>query len=139
MGGQLVLSRVLSVYGGSWISEGRFAPRLPLQKLEATTADYEYARLSLNAQVAKSWFMAVETRQQLAYANEVVELYEKTLNIVDAKYEFGDVGMKEVHLARADLAAAIERFRQVDEAHKIALRGEEEKQENYPFKGDFLL
>lgn len=101
-------------------------------QFEAVTAEYEYARLSLKAQVAKSWFMAVETRQQLSFAQEVVALYERTLDITDAKYEFGDVGMKEVHLARADLASAKERLRQVDAAHRIATRSLELLLGRYP-------
>ena len=99
---------------------------------EASVADYEYARLSLKANAAKSWFLAVETNLQLAFAKEVVGLYEKTLDIVSTKYEFGDVGMREVHLARADLASAKERLRQVDGANQIALRSLEILLGRYP-------
>jgi NodT family efflux transporter outer membrane factor (OMF) lipoprotein len=98
----------------------------------AATADYEFARLSLKAQVAKSWFTAVETRKQLEFAREVVVLFGETLEIVESKYEFGDIGMQEVHLARADLASAKERLRQVEGAHKIAKRGLEVLLGRYP-------
>ncbi len=99
---------------------------------EAVTADYEYARLSLKAQTARSWFIAVETRQQLEFAEEVVGLYQKTLRIVETKFEFGDVGMKEVHLARADLTASQERLRQVEGAYKVAIRSIEVLLGRYP-------
>ncbi|MBL4575087.1 MAG: efflux transporter outer membrane subunit [Opitutaceae bacterium] len=99
---------------------------------EAITADYEYARLSLKAQTARSWFMAVEIAQQLEFAQEVVGLYEKTFEIVEIKFEFGDVGMKEVHLARADLTTSKERLRQVEGASKVAKRGLEVLLGRYP-------
>jgi NodT family efflux transporter outer membrane factor (OMF) lipoprotein len=99
---------------------------------EAATADYEFARLSLRAQVAKSWFTAVETYKQVDYAREVVELYRNTLDIVNTKNEFGEIGMKEVHLARADLASSQERLRQATGAHEVAQRGLEILLGRYP-------
>ncbi|MEX0325954.1 MAG: efflux transporter outer membrane subunit [Puniceicoccaceae bacterium] len=99
---------------------------------EAATADYEFARLSLKAQVAKSWFTGVETYKQVAYAQEVVELYAKTLDIVNTKHEFGEIGMKEVHLARADLSSSKERLRQATGAHEVALRSLEVLLSRYP-------
>ena len=101
-------------------------------EFEAVTAEYEFARLSLRAQVARSWFMAVETNQQLAFANEVVDLYTRTLKIVTAKNELGEIGMKEVHLAKADLASAEERLRQVKGAHEVAQRSLEILLGRYP-------
>lgn len=101
-------------------------------QFEAVTADYEFARLSLKAQLARSWFTAVEMNRQLKLANEVVELYQRTYDIVFTKYNFGDLGMKEVHLARADLASAKERVREVDGAYKISLRAVELILGRYP-------
>ncbi|MBK1877611.1 efflux transporter outer membrane subunit [Pelagicoccus mobilis] len=101
-------------------------------QFEAVTSDYEYARLSLKAGVAKSWFTTVELKQQLAYASEVVDLYQQTLRIVETKHKFGDVGMKEVHLAKADLAASEERLKQVEGAEKTAVRSLEVLLGRYP-------
>lgn len=101
-------------------------------QFQAITADYEFARLSLKGQVAKTWFTAVEMHLQLLYADEVVAIYEKSLEIVQAKQEFGDVGMKDVYLARADLASAQERRRQVDSAHQTSVRALEVLLGRYP-------
>lgn len=99
---------------------------------EAATADFEFARLSLKAQIAKTWFMAVETRQQKAFANDVVALNEETLRVVEAKYEFGEVGMSDVHLARSDLAAAKERVQQVEGSYRTIQRALEVLLGRYP-------
>ena len=99
---------------------------------EAATADYEFARLSLKAQIAKSWFVAVETRAQLLFAEEVVELNQETLRVVNAKYEFGEVGMSDVHLARSDLASSKERLQQVQGALRTIQRALEVLLGRYP-------
>lgn len=99
---------------------------------EAATADYEFARLSLKAQIAKTWFAAVEARQQLKFAEEVVELNEETLRLVETKYEFGDVGMSDVHLARSDLAASKERVQQVEGSYRTVQRALEVLVGRYP-------
>jgi len=99
---------------------------------QATTAEYEFARLSLKATVAKGWFTAVEIRQQVEYAREVVALNEETLEITNIKYEYGDLGMQQVHLARADLSAARERLRQAEGAYLTAQRALEVMLGRYP-------
>jgi NodT family efflux transporter outer membrane factor (OMF) lipoprotein len=99
---------------------------------EAATADYEFARLSLKAQLAKTWFVAVETQQQLAFARTVVALNEETLRVVSAKHEFGEVSMSDVHLARSDLAASQERVQQVEGALSTARRALEVLLGRYP-------
>ncbi len=100
--------------------------------LDETIANFEFARLSLKGQTAKSWYTATETTQQLKFAAEVTELYKKTLDIVSTKHEFGDADMTDVHLARADLASAEERMRQLDGAHRAAIRSLELLLGRYP-------
>jgi outer membrane protein, multidrug efflux system len=99
---------------------------------EAATADYEFARLSLKAQIAKTWFAAVETRQQMAFAQEVVDLNAETLRLVEVKYEFGEVDMSDVHLARSDLASARERLQQVEGSYRTVQRALEVLLGRYP-------
>ncbi len=99
---------------------------------QAATADYEFARLSLKAQIAKTWFAAVETRQQMAFAREVVKLNAETLRVVETKYEFGEVDMRDVHLARSDLASAQERVQQVEGAYRTVQRALEVLLGRYP-------
>jgi NodT family efflux transporter outer membrane factor (OMF) lipoprotein len=101
-------------------------------QFEAVTADYEFARLSLKGQIARAWFTAVELEKQLSYAKEVVALNRRTLELVEIKFDYGDVDMQDVHLSRADLATAEERLRQVEGARKSAIRGLEVLLGRYP-------
>jgi len=77
----------------------------------AAELTYAYARQSLAAQVAKSWFFCIETREQLRVAEEATELYRHTLEITSAMFDQGAIGQENVHLARADLASAKEASR----------------------------
>ena len=100
--------------------------------LAATVADYEYARQSIVAGVTKSWFLATESQMQLDLAEETVEIYQQLLELVETRHEVGDVSMQDVHLARADLAAAEEALRQARSGNKEAVRGLETLLGRYP-------
>ena len=89
---------------------------------EAIEADLAYARLSLAAQASKIWFQATETYQQLTYAKEVVDLQEKTLSIVQAKFDEGRLTKKEVYLSLTDLNVAKERLYSAQNAHMRTIR-----------------
>lgn len=102
------------------------------ESLAASVADFEYARQSLAASTAKSWFLATESSMQVAQAEKTAEIYRETLRLVEAKYEVGRVSMQDVHLARADLASAEEALRQARSAHEQALRALEVLLGSYP-------
>ena len=80
--------------------------------LEATVADFEYARQSIAATTAKTWFLATEITQQLALSNQSVEIFSEILEIVEAKEEVGQVSMQDVYLTAADVASAEEAAQQ---------------------------
>ena len=102
------------------------------EALAASVADYEYARQSLAAGTAKSWFLATESRMQLELAEETVDIFRETLEIVEAKHEVGQVSMQDVHLAHADLASAEEALRQARSANEQAVRSLEVLLGRYP-------
>jgi NodT family efflux transporter outer membrane factor (OMF) lipoprotein len=102
------------------------------ESLKATEADYEYARQSLAAATAKSWFLATESMLQVELAQEIVRVYNESVDIAEARHEVGRVSMKDVHLARADLASAEEALRQARTAHEQALRSLEVLLGRYP-------
>jgi len=93
---------------------------------------HAYARQSLAAQVAKSWFFCIEIREQNRIAAEAVALYERSLTIVDAMFEQGLVARDNVHLARADLASAEEALREASGAQSQAKRALEVLLGRYP-------
>lgn len=77
----------------------------------ASRSDYEFARQSLAAATANSWFIAITSKILSDQANEVVSLLEETLRIIEVKTKVGQTSMRDVHLARANLAKAEEAAR----------------------------
>ena len=102
------------------------------ESYRATEADLEAARQSLVAQTAKAWFLATEANLQLALTQEAVEIYEKTLEIVETRVEVGAGSPQDVFLAKADLNAAKERQRQAIGALTQAVRSIEVILGRYP-------
>lgn len=69
----------------------RSAARADGFRVEASLADYKAAALSLSAEVAGAWFRAIESREQLALAQEQVEANEQMLQLLDSRYEAGQI------------------------------------------------
>jgi NodT family efflux transporter outer membrane factor (OMF) lipoprotein len=77
---------------------------------EATALDYAYARQSLAATAAKSWYLAVESRQLLSLAEENVKLYARLLNLVQQRRSAGRVADLDVDEASYSLNSAKSQF-----------------------------
>jgi multidrug efflux system outer membrane protein len=73
---------------------------------EAIALDYAFARQSLAATTAKSWYLAIETRQLLALAEESVTIYTKLLELVNVRRAAGKVADLDVAEARYQLDEA---------------------------------
>jgi len=73
---------------------------------EATALDYSYARQSLAALTAKSWYLTTETRQLLALTEEAVNIYTTLLDLVMIRRKAGKVSDLDVVNSRADLKQA---------------------------------
>jgi len=71
---------------------------------EATALDYAYARQSLAATVAQTWYLAIETRQLLALAEQSVDIYRQLLDLVAMRRSAG----KDSDLDVADMRAKLE-------------------------------
>ena len=76
---------------------------------EATALDYAFARQSLAATTAKSWYLAIETRQLVALAEQAVEIYTRLLELVKIRRAAGKVADLDVAEASANLPRARER------------------------------
>ena len=70
---------------------------------EATALDYAYARQSLAATVAKAWYLATETRQLVALAEQAVRIYTELLALVTMRRDAGKVSDLDVVDVRAKL------------------------------------
>ena len=69
----------------------------------AAALDYAYARQSLAATVAKAWYLAIETRQELELAQQDVADYARLLDLVKQRNEAGQVAEFDVAEASANL------------------------------------
>lgn len=99
---------------------------------EATVADFEYARQSIVATLAKTWFLATEARLQRDLAEDAVETFRGILEVVETKEDIGQVTQQDVALARADVAAAEDALRQAQSAYEQVVRGLEVLLGRYP-------
>jgi outer membrane protein, multidrug efflux system len=78
---------------------------------EAVAFDYAFARQSLAATTAKSWYLAIETRQLLGLAEQSVEIYTQLLELVKVRRAAGKVADLDVQEATYQLDEAQNQLR----------------------------
>lgn len=127
VGASLDVSWELDVWGR--IRAGRDAAT---EELQASQLDYDYAKLSLAAQTAKAYFLAIEAKRQLDLAQQNVDNYAKTIKVVDAFFKEGMVGMQDKHLALSEKARADAALENAKAGHLDALRSLEALLGRYP-------
>jgi len=110
----------------------RAGSRAAEENLRATTYDFQFARQSLAASVAKTWFLATELQQQVALAQETVDILNKLTELVEQKQEVGQVSMQDVYLSRADRDRAQDALRQAVGGQKQVQRALEILVGRYP-------
>jgi len=89
---------------------------------DSTSLDAEYARQSLAALVAKSWFLATEARLQKANAEEMAAASERQLGLANDRLRVGRGDQYDVALARANLATFRDSVQSLDLAYRQSLR-----------------
>ncbi len=99
---------------------------------EAAQYQLEWAYQSIAAQTAKLWFLVTEAKLQLDLASSALALYERTLELVEAKYAQGQVTSREVALARARVATGKATIRRAEAARQQATRALEVLLGRYP-------
>ena len=99
---------------------------------QASELDFIAAQQSLIAQLAKSWFFAIEAQQQETLAGEVVQLQQQLVDTVAEMAAVGKVPERDVLLARAELSSARERLRQTRAARENGVRALEVMLGRYP-------
>ena len=98
----------------------------------AAEADYAYARLSLVATVAKSWFVATEAGLQRAIALDALRSTEELLRVAQERLRVGNGNEQAVAEARANVGAYRDRVREIELAREQALRALELLLGRYP-------
>ena len=99
---------------------------------EATALDYAFARQSLATTVAKSWFLAIETRQLLALAEQAVDIYRKLAELVAIRRAAGKDSDLDVYDIRAKVASAMSEVESARESYGEARRALEVLLGRYP-------
>jgi outer membrane protein, multidrug efflux system len=99
---------------------------------EATVADTEYARQSIAAMVAKSYFLAVEARLQQTLAEEMVEASEQLVMLTGERQRIGRGDGFDAALSRANTETFRDAVLQLSLAHEQALRALEALLGRYP-------
>ena len=77
----------------------------------AAAADYAYARQSLAATVAKSWFVAIEAGLQRAIAQDALRSSEALLRVAQDRLRVGNGNEQAVAEARANVGTYRDRLR----------------------------
>jgi len=98
----------------------------------AAEADYAYARQSLAALVAKSWFVAIEAGVQQAMGEEALRSAQELLRIAQERLRVGVGDEQAVAEARANVGNFRDTLRQTAQAREQALRSLELLLGRYP-------
>ncbi|MCW5591410.1 MAG: TolC family protein [Burkholderiales bacterium] len=99
---------------------------------EATAKDAEYARQSIAALVAKSWFLAIEARRQRAIAQDMVAAAESLAALARERQRIGKGDEYDVRLAQASLQGYRDAVLQLQLAEQQASRAIESLVGRYP-------
>ncbi|HYX63363.1 MAG TPA: efflux transporter outer membrane subunit [Burkholderiales bacterium] len=94
--------------------------------------DTEYARQSLAALAAKSWFLATEARLQKGIAEDMVASMDRQLGLAEDRLRIGRGDQNDVTLARASVATYRDSVRSLEYAYRQSLRALESLAGRYP-------
>ena len=94
--------------------------------------DAQYARQSLAALVAKSWFLATEARLQKGIAEDMVASMDRQLGLAEDRLRIGRGDQNDVTLARASVATYRDSVRSLEYAYRQSLRALESLAGRYP-------
>jgi NodT family efflux transporter outer membrane factor (OMF) lipoprotein len=137
MGGGDISSALQGVsLGASWEPDLWGRMRYGRNAYQATyasaQADFEFARQSLAATIAKSWFTAAETWLQLQITEDMVKAAQELVTLAEKRWQVGSGNEQDVAVARASLGTFQDTARQVRLAHEQTLRALELLLGRYP-------
>lgn len=99
---------------------------------EATVADVEYARQSVAAMVARSWFLAGEATLQKRLAGEMLSSAEQLVMLAEQRQRIGKGDGYDTALARASAETFRDTIEKLELARQQALRALESLVGRYP-------
>ena len=110
----------------------RYGTRSAEEQYASAEADFVFARQSLAALVAKSWFLLTETSLQHDTLTEMVDSATKLTDLAQDRYRIGIGSELDVASARVNLQTYRDSLRQVDLAREQAARALEVLVGRYP-------
>ena len=122
--------------GAAWEADvwGRIRSKKAAAKAEsaALEADYEFARQSLAAAVARAYFTTIEAAQQAANAQETLDLYQEYSKLTDVRKQQGFASDFDVAQIKSRTAAAQDALYAAQAARAQAIRAIEVVTSHYP-------
>lgn len=122
--------------GAAWEADvwGRVRSKKAAAKSDsgALEADYEFARQSLAAAVARAYFSAIEASQQESNAQETLDIYEEFLKLTEERKKQGHASDFELSQIKAREAAAKDALYTAQASRSQAIRAIEVITSHYP-------
>ena len=110
----------------------RYARNAAEENYASVRGDVEFARQSIAATAARSWFTVTETYLQRQIASDMVRSGEELAKLSAQRAEVGAGNEQEAALARANLGNYQDALLQIQQAHQQALRSMEILLGRYP-------
>jgi NodT family efflux transporter outer membrane factor (OMF) lipoprotein len=98
----------------------------------SSQADFEYARQSLAALVAKSWFLATEAGLQAEVARATIRDGDELVRLAEARSQVGVGNDEDIFVARASVGTYRDALRQIELGREQAVRALELLLGRYP-------
>src|SRR5437764_5299296 len=122
--------------GAAWEADvwGRIRSKKAAAKAEsaALEADYEFARQSLAAAVARAYFTTIEAAQQEANAQETLDLYQEYSKLTDVRKQQGFASDFDVSQIKSRTASAEDALYTAQQARAQTIRAIEVVTSRYP-------
>jgi outer membrane protein, multidrug efflux system len=122
--------------GAAWEADvwGRIRSRKAAAKAdsEALEADYEFARQSLAAAVARAYFTTIEAAQQEANAQETLNVYQQYSNLTDIQKQHGFASDFDVSQIKSRTASAEDALYTAQQVRAQTIRAIEVVTSRYP-------
>jgi len=110
----------------------RYGRAAAVADARSAEADYEYARQSMAAVVARSWFLATEAGLQAQVARDTIQGGEELIRLAQSRTQVGIGNDEDVYVARANVGTYRDALRQIELSREQAIRALEILLGRYP-------
>jgi outer membrane protein, multidrug efflux system len=110
----------------------RYGRAAAVADAQASQADFAYARQSMAALVAKSWFLATEAGLQAELARRTISNGESLVSLAQDRTRVGVGNDEDVYVARATLGTYRDTLREIELSREQAIRALEVLMGRYP-------